>query len=115
MIGGVLLRLIEPWPLQLVLVNVVGGLALTPKLSGLVDWLAGVMGCGPQLALLTLCALSLVILAIARAGIDFYRTVAFALIGNSIISDLRSKLYSHLQTLSLDFTVARAVAILPYV
>ncbi len=43
------------------------------------------------------------LLATVRAGIDYYRTVVFTLIGNSIISDLRSRLYAHLQTLSLNF------------
>ncbi len=103
MIGGVALRLIEPWPLQLVLDNVVGGLPLPSALASPVQWVADSAGCSLALALLTLCAVSLIILAIARAGIDFHRTVAFALIGNAIVSDLRCRLYSHLQTLSLDF------------
>ncbi len=43
------------------------------------------------------------VLAVVRAGTDYYRTVAFTLIGNAVISDLRGRLYRHLQTLSLDF------------
>lgn len=103
MLGGVVLRLIEPWPLQIVLDNVAGGMSLPPLLTAVVHWFSGVTGSAPSLALLTLCALSLVLLAVARAGFDYHRTVAFALIGNAIISDLRSRLFHHLQTLSLDF------------
>ncbi len=103
MIAGVMLRLLEPWPLQLVLDNVVGGLAMPSYISATVEWFAGLTGQSAAMALLTLCAVGLVLVAIARAGIDYYRTVSFALIGNAIISDLRGRLYSHLQTLSLDF------------
>jgi ATP-binding cassette subfamily B protein len=102
-ICGVILRLLEPWPLQLVLDHVVGGLSLPLVFSAPVNRLALAMDSGDSIALLTLCAISLVIMAIARAAMDFHRTVAFSYIGNAIISDLRSKLFSHLQTLSLDF------------
>ncbi len=40
MVGGVLLRLIEPWPLQLVLDNVLGGLTPSPPIEHMVQWLA---------------------------------------------------------------------------
>lgn len=103
MFGGVLLRLIEPWPLQLVLDNVIGGLAPSPMLQAISRWWSGFTGDSPALGLLTFCAFSLILLAVARAGIDYYRTVAFTLIGNAVISDLRGQLYRHLQTLSLDF------------
>ncbi len=103
MLGGVLLRLVEPWPLQLVLDSVIGGLAPSPLFQSTSQWWSEFAGGSPAMALLTFCAISLVLLAIARAGIDYYRTVAFTLIGNAVISDLRGQLYRHLQTLSLDF------------
>ena len=103
MFGSVCLRLVEPWPLQIVLDNVLSGIPAPSFLESLVDWLSIKLAASHAIALLTICSFSIVAIALVRAGMDYFRTVAFTLIGNSVISDLRARLYRHLQTLSLDF------------
>ncbi len=103
MFGGVALRLIEPWPLQIVLDNVLAGLPTPATLNNWAMWGANQLHTSMPIALLTGCAVGLIVIAIVRAGVDYYRTVAFTLIGNAVISDLRGQLFRHLQTLSLDF------------
>ena len=103
MIGGVVLRLVEPWPLQIVLDYVLAGLPAPPILNSWAVWGAEQLNTSKPIAILTACAVGLVIIAVIRAGVDYYRTVAFTLIGNAVISDLRGQLFRHLQTLSLDF------------
>lgn len=103
MIGGVVLRLVEPWPLQIVLDHVLAGLPAPAVLNDWAVWGAAQLHTSGPIVTLTACAVGLIVIAVIRAGVDYYRTVAFTLIGNAIISDLRGQLFRHLQTLSLDF------------
>ncbi len=100
---GVFLRLIEPWPLQLVLDSILGNIPTDTRISALANQIAERFAVDQTLGLLSLCAASLVFIALVRAWIDYYRTVTFSLMGNHIISDLRARLFRHIQTLSLDF------------
>lgn len=100
---GVFLRLIEPWPLQLVLDSIIGNVPTDQRIAGFANRVAESMTVDKTLGLLALCAASLVLIALVRAWIDYYRTVTFSLMGNHIISDLRARLFRHIQTLSLDF------------
>jgi len=95
--AGIGLRLLEPWPLQIVIDHVIG---LEPG-----GWLAGLLPLDAldPVALLTLSALSLVVIAGLRALADYGHTVGFALIGNRVTTQVRNKLYRHLQLLSLSF------------
>ena len=96
LVGATLLRLVEPWPLKLVIDRVVArstagstGMALLDELS--------------PMALLLLCAL-LVLLSVAlRALCEYLATVGFALTGSRVLARLRHDLYCHLQRLSLAF------------
>ena len=90
------LRLLEPWPLKVVVDAVTGRhgrvLPATDLLTGL-----------PRLTFLTAVALALVVITGLRALAEYSSTVGFALIGNRVLSEIRAELYRHLQRLSLSF------------
>lgn len=99
LVSSVILRILEPWPLQYVLDNVIlqvgrTGNNVTAPVTHLFD--------SPRTLLLA-CAATMVLIAILRAISDYYRTITFALAGNRIVTDLRSQVYQHLQNLSLSF------------
>lgn len=94
---SVLLRIVEPWPLQFVIDRI---LLPTPVQDGMLGRLASQWE--PE-RLVIVCAASLVILATMRAAADYFRTIVFSIIGNQVVSDLRSRVFTHLQTLSLAF------------
>ena len=93
------LRLLEPWPLKVVLDRI-----LAPSTAH------GHAGSGLHLlrdvdpaTLLMLSALAVIGFAGLRALAAYYNTVGFALVGNRVLTAVRSELYSHLQRLSLSF------------
>src|SRR5690348_4377360 len=91
------LRLLEPWPLKVVLDRVVAtarghGVRRLPFLDA-VD--AG--------TLLALAALAVIVFAGLRALAAYYNTVGFALVGNRVLTTVRNELYNQLQRLSLSF------------
>ena len=89
------LQLLEPWPLKFVFDRVI-----TPPKGGsgipLLDAL-------DPLVVLTLAAIGLVAVTGLRALASYACTVGFALVGNRVLTDVRSALYRHLQYLSLSF------------
>ncbi len=94
---SVAFRLLEPWPLKLVLDQ-----ALTwdqPQKTELLERFSHI---NPT-TLLALTAMSLVVIVALRATSDYCKTVSFALIGNRVMTRIRGKLYRHLQSLSLSF------------
>eukprot|EP01041_Mallomonas_annulata_P025485 gene25485-46528_t len=96
LIGATALRLIEPWPLKLVIDRVV---ASTPAASSGIAALDAL----PSMTLLFLCA-GLVLLSVGlRALCEYLATVGFALTGSRVLGQLRHDLYCHLQRLSLAF------------
>src|SRR5439155_1648791 len=89
------LQLLEPWPLKLVLDRVLG---------------SSKTGSGPPFLnaldptiLLTLVAIGLVLITGLRALASYANTVGFALVGNRVLTGVRSAVYRHLQYLSLSF------------
>ena len=99
------LRLLEPWPLKVVLDQI---LALAPAPARAAT--RGLRGSGLHLlhdvdpaTLLMLAALAVIGFAGLRALADYYNTVGFALVGNRVLTRVRSELYGHLQRLSLSF------------
>ena len=91
----VALQLLEPWPLKLVLDHVLASprSAAWPVILNAVD---------PTI-LLTLIAIGLVAIAGLRALASYANTVGFALVGNRVLTKVRSALFRHLQYLSLSF------------
>lgn len=88
-------RLIEPWPLGIVLDHV---LKIDPTSSS-----AGTLASLDQNTILIVAPVILVAVVAARAATAYLSAVGFALAGNRVISEIRVALYSHLQGLSLAF------------
>ncbi|MEZ6060692.1 MAG: ABC transporter ATP-binding protein [Planctomycetaceae bacterium] len=90
---GVAFRIFEPWPLKYVLDRIVA------------QQLPGQLApeSGDTLTLLTIAAFAIVLITAARAFFEYRQTIGFALVGNRIITQLRSDLFGHMQNLSLDF------------
>jgi len=97
LVGSTLMRLIEPWPLKLVIDRVLG-LAPAGGATGIgaIDDLA-------QPNLLVACAVAVVVVVGLRALLEYLSTIGFALAGSRVITQLRGDLYRHLQRLSLSF------------
>ena len=96
MLVEVLLRLLEPWPLKVVFDHLLGA---HPGRDPLGAALAGL----PPMVLLLAAVAAVVTLGALRAVAAYYTAVGFALIGNRVLTDVRQKLYQHLQQLSLSF------------
>lgn len=97
LVSATVLRLVEPWPLKLVIDRVV---TYGPDARG--SGIAVLDALAPEVLLLV-CA-GLVIGATAvRAFCEYLATIGFALTGSRILGQLRYDLYCHLQRLSLSF------------
>jgi len=96
------MRVLEPWPLKVVLDRVLppeGGAG-----SG-IGWLDRM----DEGTLLALCAAGVVVFAALRAGAAYLSTVGMALAGSRVLTQIRGDLFAHVQRLSLGFH-ARAKA-----
>jgi len=96
--------LLKPWPLKIVVDNVLGDLPLP---FGLVTELGK-----PEL--LALCAASLVVFHAGLGVLSYWNNRTTITIGQQMVNDLRSDLYQHLQRLSLAFHANRQVGDLMY-
>src|SRR3990170_8934631 len=99
-----LLELAKPWPLKVVIDNVLGRHPLHWPFVG---------GLGTQALLLAAClALVLVYALLGLLGVTSnYTTIS---VGQRLVNDFRSELYQHLQRLSLAFHSRRQVGDLLY-
>lgn len=87
------LKLLEPWPLKFVIDRIV------PSAAGAEGVVAGL----EPTTLLAICAISLVGVIGLRALFDYVGTVGIALVGNRVLTQVRSDLFRHLQALPLSF------------
>jgi ATP-binding cassette subfamily B protein len=85
--------LLKPWPLQIVLDNVLGGKPV--GVAALQSW--------PPLALLVLACLAMVFVQFGSAGLTLLHNNTAIGVGQRMVNDLQGALYSHLQRLSLAF------------
>ena len=91
--------LVAPWPLKLVIDNVIGNLPLPPALAALTSsWLAG--GKVPLLIAVVGAGLLVTVLHHAIAVLQSYITTTFE---QKMILDFRSDLFEHAQRLSMAF------------
>src|SRR6266699_2821876 len=90
------LRLLEPWPLKVVLDHVVGS-------GHRGHWVDRVLAALDPGTLLALAAVAVVAFAGLRALAAYYNTVGLALAGNRVLTAVRNELYAQLQRLSLSF------------
>ena len=110
LIGGGLLVLVVaalelalPWPLKVVVDNVIGG---QPP-GGALGSVLGPFGQRPY-ALLALCAAALVLLAALSALGSYLSSTLLQSAGERIVADLRMETFAHLQRLSLSLPRAAA-------
>ncbi|WP_129672061.1 ABC transporter transmembrane domain-containing protein [Candidatus Chloroploca sp. Khr17] len=94
LLGEIAMRLLEPWPLKL-LVDYV----LVPQVSGLAE---RPLQLDPPL-LIAVAALMVLVVAGSRALLAYLSTVALALAGNRVMIEVRADLYRHIQRLSLSY------------
>jgi ATP-binding cassette subfamily B protein len=93
-----LMRLLTPWPLKLVIDNVILGRSLPSMLS--FDWLQ--TDSNPLVLLYVLVAAILAI-AFGRGLFYYHQKIVMSRLGINIVADLRRDLYTHIQYLSLSF------------
>src|SRR5579864_4071278 len=97
-------ELLKPWPLQLVIDDVLGGKSATmPGLNGM-----------PPGALLVFACSGLVVVNIGAGLLALLHNVTTIGVGQSMVNDLRGALYAHLQRLSLAFHSRQKVGDLMY-
>jgi len=98
-IGEGIANLLEPWPLKLVLDNV---LRARPPRGWLDRWLLASLGPEPRKILL-FAALAALAIAIAGAVCSYIQKYFTTSTGQWVMHDLRSRLYSRMQRLSLSY------------
>lgn len=92
MFASVGLRVLEPWPLKIIFDRV-----LMPAQG--VEPIAGLS----TTSVLLIAGFAVVLITTSRAWMGYLNRVGFALVGNRVLTDVRSALYKHLQRLSLAF------------
>jgi ATP-binding cassette subfamily B protein len=100
-LGEGIADLLEPWPLKIVLDNV-----LRPKSRNihgwLNEWIASVAGTDP-LAILRFAAISVLVIAVLGALCSWAEKSLTTSVGQWVMHDLRRTLYSHMQRLSIAY------------
>src|SRR5215469_4754913 len=97
-------ELLKPWPLQLVIDDVLGGKQTSiPLLSQLAP-----------LDMLLAAAVGLVVINLGSAALTWLHNVTTIAVGQGMVNDLRGALYAHLQRLSLAFHSRQKVGDLMY-
>jgi subfamily B ATP-binding cassette protein MsbA len=92
-------NLLEPWPLKIVLDNV---LKSRPMQGWLNQWIVSVAGTD-KLNILKFAALAVLAIAIVGAGCSYVEKYVTTSVGQWVTHDLRRTLYSHIQRLSLAY------------
>jgi ATP-binding cassette subfamily B protein len=97
LLAQALLRLLEPWPLGLVIDALVAqhgdGSSALPEIAARLD----------PVELFLFAAVAIVAIAIARAVAGYSGTIGFALVGNRVLTRARERVFRHLQSLSMAF------------
>jgi ATP-binding cassette, subfamily B, bacterial len=97
-------ELLKPWPMKIIVDNVLGGAPLT--------WAPAAALSLHQLLLAT--CVGLVVLYLALAALSVLNNSTTIAIGQGMVNDFRLDLYQHLQRLSLKFHTSREVGDLLY-
>src|SRR5712671_4494232 len=97
LLAEVAFRLLEPWPLKVVFDRVIS------KIHGAHGYRVSFLDIFDPITLLGAMAALTVLLTAGRSVAGYWTTVAFAKIGNRVLSRVRLQLYRHIQFLSLSF------------
>ena len=96
LIGQTLLRLLEPWPLGIVIDHVLGEASGSDRSDSLFRQFESA-------DLLAAATFTVLAVALLRALTGYAGTIGFALVGNRVLTSARARLFRHLQSLSLAF------------
>ena len=97
---GIAASLLQPWPLQIIVDNILGSKPTAPWLAALPESKAA--------ALLVVCV-ALLVIHLVRGGLGAWSTIYLVRAGLRMTHELRLRVYEHLQKLSLVFHDRRAV------
>jgi ABC-type multidrug transport system fused ATPase/permease subunit len=100
MIVQTLMSVAGPWPLKIVLDNVVGSHKLRPWLDHL---LSPLLGGGSKMQIAAAAALAAIIIAALGALASYIANYYTTSVGQWVANDLRMRTYHHLQQLSLSY------------
>ena len=89
----ILFRLLEPWPVKIVLDSVSHSLGANLRRSPL--------SVEASAEVLLLCAGAVIVISLIRAVAGYVSAISFALVGTRISSELRARTFRHLQGLSM--------------
>ena len=89
-----------PWPLKIILDNVVGTHKLAPWLD---DFLRPILGGGTKMQIAAAAAIAVVIIAVLGAIASYIANYYTTGVGQWVANDLRLRTYHHLQQLSLSY------------
>jgi ATP-binding cassette, subfamily B, bacterial len=98
-IGETIANLLEPWPVKIVLDNVLKSRAMGGWLSPLIVSLTG----GDKLAMLRFAALAVLAIAAVGALCSYAEKYSTMSVSQWVMHDLRQRLYFHIQRLSLAY------------
>jgi ATP-binding cassette subfamily B protein len=97
LVGQVVARLLEPWPLKWIFDRLASGDTANEEHS------VPLIGALDISSFVGVCALATLIAVVARAATGYFSSVGFALAGNRVLTRIRLELFQHMQTLSLAF------------
>ena len=97
LVAEITLRLLEPWPLKFVLDRVIETAPANARSS--MAWLDAL----DSIPLLTLMAVAVVAITGFRALAEYFNSVGLAVIGDRVVTDVRTAIYAHVQRLSISF------------
>ena len=100
MLVETLMSLATPWPLKIILDNVVSDHAMTPWLHRM---LSPMLESGARLHVAAVAALLYVAIAVVGAVASYVDSYFTESVGQWVAHDLRMRMYSHLQRLSLEY------------
>lgn len=95
LLGDVAFRVLEPWPIKIAVDTVSRSLGADIAAATGVSQNAGVV--------LVLCAGALLVIIAGRAATNYASTISFALVGARVSTELRSRVFAHIQRLSVRY------------
>jgi subfamily B ATP-binding cassette protein MsbA len=95
-VGETVTDLAEPWPLKIVLDNLLQGKRLPDWLSGVVGWMGT-----DKLAVLNFAVMAVAVIAVVGAASSYLEKYLTTSVGQWVMHDLRRTLYHHIHRLSL--------------
>lgn len=98
MLGSAIMEMIAPWPIKIVIDNVLLQKPLTTGLAPLGPLLAQ----GAVFALVVI-AISIVVITLSKAALAYFQMYLTSRIGHQLVFALRRELFQHLQCLSLSY------------